>query len=78
MNILALDLSSKSTGIAIGNEDKLIHYECVTSSKKNIVERIYIMRDKVSELLKEYEIDRVVIEEVRTDYQNAHTYKVLT
>ena len=36
------------------------------------------MKDRVKELLQEYEIDRVVIEEVRTDYQNAHTYKVLT
>lgn len=78
MKVLALDLSTHSSGFAIGTETELLDYGCISSSKKNVIERIYIMKDTIEQLLQEHAIDKVVVEEVRTDYQNAHTYKVLT
>lgn len=36
------------------------------------------MRDTILEIIKKYNIKKIIIEEVRTDYKNAHTYKILT
>jgi Holliday junction resolvasome RuvABC endonuclease subunit len=36
------------------------------------------MRDNIVEIIKKYNIEQITIEEVRTDYKNAHTYKILT
>jgi Holliday junction resolvasome RuvABC endonuclease subunit len=77
-NILALDLSSKSSGWAIGDESKLIDHGCITSASTSNIKRIIIMRDNIKEIIKKYDVKEIVIEEVRTDYKNAHTYKVLT
>lgn len=80
MNILALDLSTKSTGYCVGDSDnKLIDYGCLTSKKKDgVVKKILFMKNKIEEILFDNDIQQVVLEEVRVDYQNAHTYKVLT
>jgi hypothetical protein len=45
MKILFLDLSTKSTGYAIGEDGKLITYGCITSSSKDVLKRITIMRN---------------------------------
>lgn len=76
--ILALDLSTKSSGYAIGIEKKLSDHGCVQSSSTDVVKRILIMRDRARELIKENNINHIILEEVRTDYKNAHTYKMLT
>jgi Holliday junction resolvasome RuvABC endonuclease subunit len=76
--ILALDLSSKSSGICVADGNKIIHHECVTSASTSNIKRIIIMRNRISEIIKEYNITQIVIEEVRTDYKNIHTYKILT
>ena len=40
--ILSLDLSTKSSGIAIfDNDKKLIDYTCITASSTDLVKRIY-------------------------------------
>lgn len=36
------------------------------------------MRDGIAALLEQHNIDYVVMEEVRTDFNNAHVYKLLT
>jgi Holliday junction resolvasome RuvABC endonuclease subunit len=77
-NILALDLSTKSTGYSVSDGEKLLDYGCITSASLNNITRIYVMRDAVAALIKKYNIKTVVVEEVRTDYKNAHTYKLLT
>ena len=40
MKILALDLSTKSTGYAVYNEDKLVDYGCITASSTDFINRI--------------------------------------
>ena len=65
MNILSLDLSSKSSGWAFFENNKLIDYGCITSASTDLIKRIYIMRDGIQEVLNKYTIDKVYVEEVR-------------
>ena len=77
-NIISLDLSSKSTGWCIYYDNKIQSYGCLYTSSKDVIARIYYMRDNLREIVNKYNIKKAIIEEVRTDYQNIHTYKVLT
>ena len=75
MKILALDLSTKSTGYAIG-QDKLQASGQIKSDNKNVIQRIIKMREQLKNLIKKYNIDKIVMEQVRPDF-NTHTSKVL-
>ena len=81
MNILALDLSTKSSGYAIYEGDNLKDHGCITSSSTNLIKRIYIMRDAIDKILQENEIDKIVVEEVRPEggygVGNQKTHKAL-
>lgn len=77
MNILFLDLSTKSSGWCVAREGKMIDYGCITSSSQNVLKRITIIVNGIQEIIEKYGITKIVAEEVRVDYQNAHTYKVL-
>ena len=76
---LALDASTKSTGIAIFDGEKIIKYDCCTSASTDVIKRIQIMTSYIDGLLKQYPIDTIVIEEVRPDQgdQNSKTMKAL-
>ena len=76
MKILSLDNSTKSTGYAIGANGKLESYGCITASSKDVVKRIIKMRDQLSKIIKDNKIDKIVMQEVRPQY-NSHTNKVL-
>lgn len=75
MNILTLDLSTKSTGYAIG-KDKLETSGQIKSNNKNVIQRIVKMREQIKLLIKNYNIDKIIMEQVRPDF-NIHTNKVL-
>lgn len=77
MKILSLDLSTKSSGWAIFDDGQLLNYGCQTSSSTDLVKRIHIMVTKVQELVTEYDIDKIIIEEVRPDTSNPKTLKAL-
>ena len=77
MKILFLDLSTKSTGYAIGEDGKLITYGCITSSSKDVLKRITIMRNQIKQIIKEQDIEKVIMEQVRPQLKNSHTFKVL-
>lgn len=78
MNILFLDLSTKSSGWAIGDENgALINYGCIQSTSSNVIKRIIIMRDNIQQIIKDYNIEKIVAEEVHADTPNNHTNKVL-
>lgn len=77
MKILFLDLSTKSTGYAIGEDGKLITYGCITSSSKDVLKRITIMRNQIKQIIKKYDIEKVIMEQVRPQLKNSHTFKVL-
>lgn len=78
MKILFLDLSTKSTGWAVGEDGKLIDYGCITSSSTNILKRISIMQKELDKYINKYQIKKIVAEEVRPDIPNSHTFKILT
>ena len=78
MKILALDCSTKATGVAVFNDKELIHYTCITSSSQDLIKRIHIMVDAIDKLVTEYQIEQIVVEEVIPDHtKNQNTFKAL-
>jgi len=66
MTILSLDASSKSTGWAIFQDQKLIDYGCITSSSTDLIKRIQIMTAGIKDILeKNTDIKQIILEEVR-------------
>jgi len=45
MKILALDLSTKQSGVAVGTDASLEFHSCVSTNDKNVIVRIIKMRD---------------------------------
>lgn len=76
MRILSLDLSTHSTGFAIGENNALQNHGCIVSSSKDVKKRILKMRDEIAELIKNNNIQKIIMEQVRPQY-NSHTNKVL-
>lgn len=64
MKIMSLDASSKSTGVAIFDDNKLIHYECITATSTDTIKRIQKMTDGINELLNKYSVSKIIMEEV--------------
>lgn len=81
MRILALDQSSRVSGWAVFDEDQLIGYGKINLSKETeIGERLHTLRNSVSDLIKEFKIDKVILEDIYMDGQrvnNVQTFKVL-
>lgn len=82
--LLSLDLSTKSSGVAIFDSDKkLIDYTCITASSTDLIKRIYKIIDELKLFCQKYNnIDTVVIEEVRPEGNqygvgNQKTHKAL-
>jgi len=84
--LLALDLSTKSTGFAIFNIEtkELIAYGCLVEKNTNVLNRIPSMENKIIDLFKKYKITKVVAEEVLMNetlkdscYGNQKTLKAL-
>lgn len=82
MNILALDLSTKSTGYAIFIDGELKDFGCITASSTDVIKRIQKIICELDEVLKKYPFEKIVIEEVlpkdgeKTE-KNHHTQKML-
>ena len=80
--ILALGASTKSTGYAIFDDLKLINYGCLTASSTDVIKRIQkIIKELNEKVLSKYDIEKVIIEEVRPEIANGvnnlRTHKVL-
>ena len=76
MKILAIDASTKSTGWCVGENGILQQHGCITASSRDVVKRIIKMRDQLSKIIKSTKIDKIIMEQVRPEY-NSHTNKVL-
>ncbi len=79
---LAIDASTKSTGYSIFDKDKLIVYGLITASSTDVIARIYKIINGLKNIISQYSIDTVVLEEVRPENNqygvgNIHTHKVL-
>ena len=79
MKIMSLDASTKSTGVAIFENKKLIYYDCITASSTDVIKRIQIVISKLNQILQEYKIERIILEEVRPEegISNIKTQKAL-
>lgn len=82
MSILSLDLSTKSSGYAIFENNELKNHGCITSSSTILIKRIYVMRDAINEILNNNpDITKIIVEEVRPEggygVGNQKTHKAL-
>lgn len=64
MNIISIDGSTKSTGVAYFEDKKLVAYDCFTASSTDLVKRIYKMSDSLKEFINKYKVDKIILEEV--------------
>lgn len=76
MIVLALDLSTRSSGYALGVENSLEKHGFISASNTNPIKRIIKMRDQLTKIIKAYKINKIIMEQVRPEY-NSHTMKVL-
>ncbi len=79
MNLLALDMSTKSTGYAIYKHNKLIQYNYITATSNDLFNRIKVMMNAINKILQQnLDLEYVVMEEVRQEgFINVKTYKAL-
>lgn len=79
MNIMSIDASTKSTGIAIYKHNKLIYYTCITATSADLFNRIKVMTDEIKNLLIEHpDLEKVILQQVRQEgFVNIKTYKAL-
>jgi len=67
MRIMALDMSTKSTGVAIFNDTKLESYKCIVSNDSDTFTRIKFMSKEIEHIYQENNIDDVIIEDIVPD-----------
>lgn len=79
MIVMAIDPSTKNTGVAIFKDQDLVHHECISASNLNIFKRIDTMVQGIEKLIDEYKVEKVSIEDVYPEdtHSNMSTYKVL-
>lgn len=79
MNLIALDMSTKSTGYAIYKHNKLIQYNYITATSNDLFNRIKVMMNAINKILQQnLDLEYVVMEEVRQQgFTNVKTYKAL-
>ena len=78
MKLLALDCSTKATGVAIFDSCALLGSSVITASSTDLIKRIHKMVDTIDQLVGEIGIDTIVMEEVIPDHsKNQNTFKAL-
>ena len=65
--VMSLDLSTKSSGVAIFKQEELIDYYCITASSTDLIKRIYKVISEIKKFCEEYTIETIVVEEVRPE-----------
>ena len=64
-NLLALDQATRTTGYAIFKDGKLIKTGTFTFSDNEIGDRLVKFKNKVLELISEYDIDEIAFEDIQ-------------
>ena len=79
MNLIAIDASTKSSGIAIYKHDKLQKYDCIKATSSDLFNRIKVMVKAIGQYLSQNpDIDHLILQQVRQDgFVNIKTYKAL-
>ena len=78
-NILALDQSSRITGYAVFIDNQLAASGTFTVTDDYIPDRLVKIRNKVIGLIEQYNIDKVLLEDIQmqTQVNNVSTHKIL-
>lgn len=76
MKILTLDLSTKSSGYCIGQDQIIQQHGCITANQKDVEKRIIKMRNQIKKIIEKYNPKKIIMQEVRPEY-NSRTNKVL-
>ncbi len=79
-NILALDQASKTSGYSIFKDGKLHTYGKFTFEDADLGERLCKIKNKILELINEYDIDELIFEDIQLQNnvtQNVQTFKIL-
>lgn len=79
MITLSIDPSSKSTGLAVFEQNKLIHYQCISDSSTDTYKRIQIMVKAIDKICLKYNPTDIIIQDVipQDVKNNNNVYKVL-
>ena len=78
MYLLALDASTKATGVAIFKDKELIGSSVITASSTDLYKRIHKMVDTILSIVEQIGIEKIVMEEVIPDHsKNTNTFKAL-
>lgn len=79
MKTLAIDASSKSSGIAIFEEGKLIHYECITKTSADSLKRIEEMAKRIRQVYDQFQPTNIIMQDILPQdvKHNQNVYKVL-
>ncbi len=78
MRYLGIDASTKSTGIALFDDDKLISHQCITASSTDVINRIQKIIGSLDAFLLDNKVDLIILEEVRPASEgNIQTHRVL-
>lgn len=82
MTIMSIDASTKSTGLAVFENNNLVHYELITASSTNLIKRIRKIIEGIHQALIQYPVDKIIMEEVlppsdKDGVQNTKTFKAL-
>ena len=79
MILLALDPSTKNSGYAIYENQKLIKHGCISAGSNNLYHRIHRMVSEIQLIAEEYKVEKAIIEDVIPDdvHNNQNTYKAL-
>lgn len=79
MNLIAIDASTKSSGIAIYKHNKLQKVDCIKATSSDLFNRIKVMLLELKKLLQQNpNLEYIVLEQVRQQsLVNIKTYKAL-
>lgn len=80
MTLLALDLSTKSTGWAVSKDNVVVDYGFITATSTDLVVRIQKIIVELKAIVEKYKPSKVVVEEVRPPQesrQNIQTHRAL-
>lgn len=79
MNIISIDASTHSSGLAIYKHNKLAFHDCITSTSSDLFNRIKVMVDGIRRvLIQNPDMDYLVLQQVRQQgFVNVKTYKAL-
>lgn len=76
-NLLALDQSSRTSGWAVFEDGGLVESGIFTFTDSNIGQRLVKIRNKVLQLIEDYNIDEVIFEDIQMQGGNVTTFKAL-